>query len=131
MERCDLNKKIWLSGSRGFVGKYLKDFLTNEGYNTESLSYTNASDDVFQIDYSRKENIEELISKKGVPHIFIHLGWGKVYEPHHRIHVNQNLKDGKNLIDTLYQNGLQKFILLGSSSEYGNLAGKLKEEIAS
>lgn len=124
-----MSKKIWLSGSRGFVGKYLKDFLTNEGYSTESLSYTKTRDDVFQVDFSRKENIERLIREKGIPHTFIHLGWGKVYEPHHRIHVLQNLEDGKNLIDTLYQNGLQKFILIGSSSEYGNLTGELKEQI--
>ena len=123
-----MNKKVWLSGSRGFVGKYLKDFLINEGYNIESLSYSDLNDEVIKIDFSRKEDIEELILKKGIPDIFIHLGWGRVYEPHKKIHVLQNLKDGKNLIDTLYQNGLQKFILLGSSSEYGDLEGELKEE---
>jgi len=124
-----LNTKIWLSGSRGFVGKYLKDFLIKEGYCIESLSYSDLNDEVLKIDFSRKEDIEELILKKGIPDIFIHLGWGRVYEPHEKIHIHQNLQDGKNLIDILYQNGLKKFILLGSSSEYGDLEGELKEEM--
>ena len=91
LENCELNKKVWLSGSRGFVGKYLKDFLINEGYNIESLSYSDLNDEVIKIDFSRKEDVEELILKKGIPDIFIHLGWGNVYEPHKKIHVLQNI----------------------------------------
>ena len=84
-----MGTKIWLSGSRGFVGKYLKDFLIKEGYLVETLSYSDLNDGVFQIDFSRKVDIEELILAKGIPDIFIHLGWGKVYEPDRKIHIHQ------------------------------------------
>ena len=64
-----------------------------------------------------------------MPDVFIHLGWGSVYEPQSDIHLTSNVSDGKNLIEELYNCGLKKFILLGSSSEYGEQEGALSENM--
>ncbi|MDC1023093.1 NAD(P)-dependent oxidoreductase, partial [Alphaproteobacteria bacterium] len=65
--------------------------------------------------------------KHRAPDTFIHLGWGNVYQPHHECHVNENLQDGINLIDEFYNVGTKRIILIGSSSEYGDRQGSLKE----
>ena len=119
-------QKIWLSGSRGFVGNYTKTFLKESGHHVTSVSQSNG-DSLQLLDFSNPQEITDLIKKEGLPDTFIHLGWGKVYEPHDKIHLEENLEEGKNLIETLFQAGLSRFILVGSSSEYGDLEGSLKE----
>ena len=119
--------KIWVSGSRGFIGSYLirelKDSccITNNKVSDDSLTY---------IDFSKTNHIRKIIDLYGVPNIFIHLGWGAVYEPQSNVHLTSNICDGKNLIKELYSCGLEKFIFLGSSSEYGDLEGSLSENMS-
>ena len=121
-------QNIWLTGSRGFVGTYTKEFLSSLGYN---LTLISQSDGEFLevLDFSKPKEINNLIKKVGLPETFIHLGWGNVYEPHHSIHISENLEEGKNLINTLFKAGLKRFISVGSSSEYGDLQGSLEESL--
>ena len=127
-----MNNTIWLSGSRGFVGAYVKQSLISSGYHVKCVSNTFSKDSqglIVFIDFSKKKSIKDAILEHGVPSTFIHLGWGDVYDPHHESHLNENLQNGINLIDQLYESGLQRFILIGSSSEYGNQEGELKESL--
>jgi nucleoside-diphosphate-sugar epimerase len=123
-----MNNIIWLSGSRGFIGSYLKDALIgmNKVVQCVSNSYT-ADNEIIFFDFSKKESINEVLKKYGTPDTFIHLGWGNVYEPHNECHVNENLMDGQNLIDELYAAGVKRILLIGSSSEYGDREGALEE----
>ena len=52
------------------------------------------------------DNIRKVLSQNKKPDIFLHLGWGDVYDPHHKSHINENLSEGKNLFDTLYKHYL-------------------------
>lgn len=122
-----MNHSIWLSGSRGFVGAYVKQQLLDAGAGVKCVSYR-GDDNVIQVDFSNKESIKAVVEQHGVPETFIHLGWGNVYEPHHESHLNENLQDGKNLVDQLYACGVKRILHIGSSSEYGNRVGALKEE---
>jgi len=123
-----MNNMIWLSGSRGFIGTYLKESLINSDNIVKCISNSRTPDsEVIYVDFSQKESISEALRKYGVPDTFIHLGWGNVYDPHNICHTNENLTDGINLIDELYDNGVKRILVIGSSSEYGDRLGSLKE----
>jgi len=124
-----MSKSIWLSGTRGFVGGYVKRSLLDSQNNVTCISNseTNGDDTVF-VDFSNRNSIKDAIKKFGVPDTFIHLGWGNVYEPHHESHCTVNVQDGKNLVDELFAAGVERFILIGSSSEYGDRTGELRED---
>lgn len=66
----------------------------------------------------------------GVPDTFVHLGWGDVYQPHSDVHLTANLHNGINLVDEFFDNGTERFILIGSSSEYGERDGPLTENLS-
>jgi len=122
-----MRNTIWLSGSRGFVGQYVKDQLLEAGVEVKCVSY-HGGEDIIEMDFSKKDSIKEVIERNGVPETFIHLGWGNVYEPHHESHLNENLRDGKNVVEQMYESGVKRIIHIGSSSEYGDRFGALKEE---
>lgn len=123
--------RIWVSGSRGFIGKHLVHALKDSYHELRCITNNKISgDNLIYIDYSEKNHIREIINLYGVPNIFIHLGWGSVYEPQSNIHFTSNISNGKNLIKELYSCGLQKFIFLGSSSEYGDREGSLSENMS-
>jgi len=122
--------RIWVSGSRGFIGRYLINALKDSYHELRCITNNKISgDNLIYIDYSGKNHIREIINLYGVPNIFIHLGWGSVYEPQSNIHLTSNVSNGKNLIRELYSCGLEKFIFLGSSSEYGDREGSLSENM--
>jgi nucleoside-diphosphate-sugar epimerase len=123
---------LWISGSRGFIGKYLVNALgmdpkyqvrciTNNSSTTKNVTY---------IDFSDINSIRKVVDLYGIPDVFVHLGWGAVYEPQSDIHIGANVFEGKNLIDELFECGLEKFVLLGSSSEYGDREGALSEDMS-
>ena len=122
-----MNNNIWLSGSRGFLGYYVKKELERNGILHQCISPLSGID-VIEIDFSSEVSIEESVLTHGVPETFIHMGWGNVYEPHHSSHINENLQNGIKLIDKLYELGVKRIIHIGSSSEYGDRTGALKEE---
>jgi len=87
------------------------------------------NDNIICFDYSSKREITKAINRYGCPEIFIHLGWGDVYQPHNVSHITSTLEESKNLIDVLYLSGVKKIINIGSSSEYFDSTGALNEEI--
>ena len=125
-------KKIWVSGSRGFIGKYLLAELKNYGYDAYGVTNNQVDNkDLIYLNYSSRSKIKDTIVSYGVPDTFIHLGWGSVYQPELDVHLGQNVDDAKNLTSVLFDSGLERFILLGSSSEYGSQTGKLSENMPS
>jgi UDP-glucose 4-epimerase len=123
-----MKKIVWLSGSRGFVGSYVARALLNSGYTVKFLTNSPSNNnELIYADFSDRAHIKQVIEKHGVPDTFIHLGWGNVYEPHDETHITVNLQEGINLIDEFYNAGVKRILLIGSSSEYGDRQGSLKE----
>ena len=122
--------KIWLSGSNGFVGSYLLDYLKKKKISVSAVTNkSRKNDNIICFDYSSKDEIKKAINHYGCPEIFIHLGWGDVYDPHNKSHITSSLQNSKNLIDILYESGVRKILSIGSSSEYFNALGALNENI--
>ena len=125
-----MNQKVWITGSRGFLGSYLIKMLKDLGFECLCISNQIPFSNIVQyVDFSDRTKIRDAIKQFGIPNTFIHLGWGNVYSPHHEDHITTNLFDGINLIDELFDFGLERFIFIGSSSEYGSLVGKLSEDV--
>ena len=123
-----MKKIVWLTGSRGFVGSYVSRALLNSGYEVKFLTNSPTdNNELIYADFSNRSHIKHVIERHGAPDTFIHLGWGNVYEPHHECHINENVQDGINLIDEFYNAGVKRILLIGSSSEYGDRQGLLKE----
>jgi nucleoside-diphosphate-sugar epimerase len=123
-----MNRSIWLSGSRGFVGAQVANTLRSSGYDIKCLSNSPSKDkDVIYTDFSDRKHIRETLIEHGAPDTFIHLGWGDVYQPHSEEHLTTNLQNGINLVDEFFDHGVDRFVLIGSSSEYGERVGALTE----
>lgn len=131
------SKTIWLTGSRGFIGKHLvqvlkearfqiKCFTNNPAAETETQ---NREQDCFFMDYLSETDIKRQVDLLGLPDIFIHLGWADMPKPESELHLSENVKAGKTLIDTLFKGGLKKFLFIGSMNEYGGRVGLLSENM--
>ncbi len=129
--------KIWLTGSRGFIGAHLVSELKNvceltciSNTRNEKTS-VNHNGNLMLIDFKNEGSINKIIENLGLPDIFIHLGWGSMEDPHSEMHLGDNVSQSKNLIKSLFNAGLDKFIFLGSMNEYGDRVGPLYEEMGS
>lgn len=129
------HRKIWLSGSRGFIGTHLVSELQNfcnlqRITNTKlDSSLSSGNNQPTYVNFQNETSISETIENLGLPDIFIHLGWGDMTNPHSEMHIGTNASQSKNLIKVLYENGLNKFIFLGSMNEYGDRVGPLYEDM--
>lgn len=131
-------QKIWLTGSHGFIGTHLVSELSNT-YDLTCLSHTrheNTSTDnknirTTYVNFQNHEEINNVIESLGLPDILIHAGWGDMTNPHSMMHLTDNVSQSKNIIQALYNAGLDKIVFLGSMNEYGNRFGSLYEDMGS
>ena len=136
------NRKIWLTGSSGLVGRSIFARLAQQGHDV--LSVTNQMVSNYPqvkettalglkkreyIDFSQAGQIEDSCRKFGVPEVLIHAGWGGMTEPESQVHLSENVANSFTLMRTLYRLGLRKFIFLGTINEYGHRGGKLSEDM--
>jgi len=127
-----MKEAVWITGSRGFIGAYVKNKLIEAGYVLKCITNSACKDnDVIQIDFSDRDDIKRAISEEGVPDVLIHLGWGNTDNPHHENHTGLNVDQGVNVFDEMYASGVNKIIFIGSSSEYGSYEGQLNEDMYS
>ena len=123
--------KIWITGSRGFIGKELVLSLKQD-YEIKCLTHNTNEDfciikDIIQINFLNEKSIIKLVHEFGLPDIFIHLGWAAMNDSESEEHLNFNVNSSKNLINIFLKLGLKKFIFLGSRDEYGERNGCLLE----
>ena len=113
------------------MGAHVAKSLRNSGFLIKCLSNSpSREDDVLYTDFSDRKHIRATLMEHGVPDTFVHLGWGDVYQPHSAAHLTANLHNGINLVDEFFDNGTERFILIGSSSEYGERVGPLTEHLS-
>jgi len=123
-----MTPKAWVTGSRGFVGSALIKSLRKHDFSVTCITNSRpVEDNALYANYESRESIRSVIDAEGVPDVLFHLGWGDVYEPQSPSHLHENVVNTRNLLDELYQHGLAKAILVGSSSEYGSREGCLSE----
>ena len=120
-------KKVFVTGSNGMLGSSLIRSLKNK-YNLKLLSNNKKITKKNYINYSSKKNINEFIIKNGIPDYFLHLGWGKMTDPHSSYHLNENYLNSKNLLEIFYNKGLRNFIFIGTINEYGSNKGVVTED---
>ena len=128
---------VWITGSSGFIGSHLAFQLEQAGYKLICLSNRYEFDNSLHksmmhpvyMDYSSEEDIIEKIANHGVPDCFIHLGWGDMSRPMSLVHLESNADNAKTLIKTLYCQGLESFVFVGSMNEYGARSGNLTEDM--
>jgi len=123
-----MNKSIWISGSRGYIGSYLKSTLIDAKYDLKCLvsSYTKDSNFIY-VNFSNRLEIKKILEQYGAPETFIHLGWKNAQINSDESHTGLNVESSINLINELYSAGTKRIIFVGSSSEYGDSVGLLRE----
>lgn len=124
-------RKVWITGSRGFIGSHLVAEL-NDSYEITCITNTKIEDNnkkLTYVDFDNEIEISKAVECLGLPDVFIHVGWGDMTNPHSDLHIQDNVEQSKNLIKTLYKKGLEKFVFLGSMNEYGDRLGLLYEEM--
>ena len=120
---------VWVTGSSGFIGSALIRSLAARGMTARCVTNSQSPcNGAVPADYGSRESIRSAVAREGVPDVLFHLGWGDVYEPQSLAHLGENLIGTKTLLETLYESGLKKAILIGSSSEYGSREGSLSED---
>ncbi len=124
---------IWVTGSRGFIGRRVVASLNETGARLVCLTNQKAqgtpADGCVQLDYLDPADIAAKVDQHGVPEVFIHIGWGDMASPESEGHLGENVQAGKNLIRTLFERGLRKFLFVGSMNEYGARTGLLSEDM--
>ena len=123
-------KIIFLTGSSGMLGSDLKKKLKKK-YKVVTLSNNYNNRKSKYLDYSSKLSINNFIKKNGIPNYFLHLGWGKMQEPHSSYHIKENYINSKNLVDVFFNRGLKNFIFVGTINEYGSQNGAVTEKYKS
>ena len=127
---------IWLTGSSGFIGRCVAAELRAHGHTVLCFSNAGIGDratesqgDRHPLNFLDAKNIREQVTRFGVPDAFIHLAWGDMASPETEKHIDENVRAGTTLIDTLYEAGLKKFVFIGSMTEYGGRVGALQEDM--
>ena len=131
-------KSIWVTGSRGFIGRRIVAELKETGTMVRCFSNQPVAAEepgsqdhpCYELDYLNVGAIQETVRQFGVPDVFIHAGWGGMATPEAPIHLEENVKAGQTLIRTLFEQGLKRFMFIGSMNEYGARSGQLSEHMA-
>jgi nucleoside-diphosphate-sugar epimerase len=129
-------QKIWLTGSRGFIGKHVAMGLRNSQVDLtcftqkiEGQNSSSADPKLVYIDYLDPVDIKDKVDHWGLPDLFIHVGWAEFAHAELPIHLKENVQSGKNLIEGLFKLGLKKFLFVGTKNQYGNREGPLSEDM--
>jgi nucleoside-diphosphate-sugar epimerase len=119
--------RVWVTGSRGFVGSALASALAERGADVVRVSNSASSPGVEQVDYASADSIAALLGARGTPDVVFHLGWGQMHDAESPVHLEQNVREATTLVEELFRRGVPKVVLVGSVDEYGGREGELVE----
>jgi dTDP-6-deoxy-L-talose 4-dehydrogenase (NAD+) len=130
-----MSQKVWLTGSRGFVGRVVVATFRRAGAQVWGCTNQAVTDvpsglnqnPFVQVNYLDPEDIKAKIRHFGMPDLFIHSGWAAMDKPESPLHLEENVPASRTLINTLFSQGLRTFLFIGSMNEYGARTGALAE----
>jgi nucleoside-diphosphate-sugar epimerase len=114
--------KIWLTGSRGFIGRPLVRAFKDDQADLTCFTHE-------ELDYLDPADIEDKIVRLGKPDILILMGWGQIAAPDSPFHLAEGVQGARNLINTAFKLGVKKVIFTGTTSQYGGRVGLLSEDM--
>jgi GDP-L-fucose synthase len=125
-KRIDKTSKIYVAGHNGMVGSAVQEKLQEQGYN--NLVFKSSS----ELNLIRQEEVEEFFSEEKPEIVIIaaaKVGGILANNTYRAEFIYNNLMIESNLIQSSYENDVNKLIFLGSSCIYPKLAPQpLKEE---
>lgn len=128
--------KILITGSTGFIGNHLIEYLIKNTSHDIIASGTNLKKAKSRNWFSKVLFIEADLSKKekwfnffGEPDILIHLAWPNLPNHDKSFHLNKNLPNEIFFLDQMIDGGLKRLIVTGTCFEYGMQNGCLNEEL--
>jgi nucleoside-diphosphate-sugar epimerase len=132
--------KVLITGSTGFIGKHVIDYLLNldeidiivTSSNYEKLNYLFKSKNVTIIPFDIYNNQNpdlDLFNLFNKPDKVIHLAWKGLPNYNESFHVTDNLIKDFNFIKNLIHNGLKDITITGTCFEYGIIEGELNEDM--
>lgn len=122
---------VWLTGSGGFIGRYLVPILRAASARLVLLTPNpvGPGDPRRRLDLDDPTAIRGAVDREGLPDVCVHLGWGDVDRPESSAHLEHHAPAAETLIRTLYDAGLQRCVFVGTTNEYGARAGALTEDL--
>lgn len=117
-------RKVWVAGHRGMVGSALVRRLASEGCDVLTVARA-------QLDLRRQTEVEQWMTTHRPDAIFLAAATvGGIYANNTRPaeFIYDNLAIAQNIVNSAYQNGVQKMLVLGSSCIYPRLAAQPIEE---
>jgi len=131
---------ILISGSTGFVGKHVVDYLLSldkiniivTSSNLEKLKYFFQNKKVtiipFDIHNDQYSNLD-LFNLFEKPDKLIHLAWSGLPNYGETFHMTENLIYDFKFLSNLIKNGLKDITIAGTCFEYGMIEGELNENM--
>jgi dTDP-6-deoxy-L-talose 4-dehydrogenase (NAD+) len=131
-------KKILVTGSTGFIGRYVTNLLLDKGYHviatSSDMKKARQADWFNRVSYVELDlasfddtlNYYEFFAR---PDIMIHLAWEGLPNYSNDYHVKENLPRHQAFIRNMVSNGLQDLTVTGTCFEYGMLNGCLSENM--
>jgi dTDP-6-deoxy-L-talose 4-dehydrogenase (NAD+) len=130
--------KILVTGSTGFIGSHVVDYLVKNNYEVIATSsdqikaksfhwFDKVTYKEFNLDLpvDEKINLHEYFDR---PEIMLHLAWQGLPNYNKPFHIQKNLFTHYSFVKNLIENGLRNISITGTCLEYGLVNGCLNEE---
>ena len=125
-------KVVSITGSTGFIGSHLLKEINKENFKINLLSrkkikINNKKNTYISFDLDNKYN--NCFKKIGSPNVLIHLAWGGIPNYTSKYHLKEELKKQYIFLSSCIKNGLKNLIITGTCLEYGDINGRLNENM--
>ncbi|MCX7680023.1 MAG: GDP-mannose 4,6-dehydratase, partial [Spirochaetes bacterium] len=119
--------KILITGINGFVGKHLREILTQLSYQVWGVDYISQSEEVFSVDICNKLQMEEIVNRIK-PDCVYHLAAASFVDDQNVDAIyDVNVKGTLNVLASCCTlDKLPRFIFISSSQVYGNVPDELQ-----
>jgi nucleoside-diphosphate-sugar epimerase len=133
--------KILITGSTGFIGKHVIDYLlsldsisiivTSSNHEKLSFFFQNKKVKIIPFDiYSNQNSNIDLFNLFEKPDKLIHLSWKGLPNYGETFHITENLIYDFKFLSNLIKNGLKDITIAGTCFEYGMIEGELIENMS-